>query len=124
MAKWETVEDIEADLRAAAEAARLARQRPKPPAPVLTVASDRKLSVAGQRERVAREVKELVEAEKTAPREDYHKLKREQDRQAGLYYRQLYEATATAEYWATQRDDDDARHGRYDPVARFEREDR
>jgi hypothetical protein len=31
MAKWETVEDIEADLRAAAEAARLARQKPKPP---------------------------------------------------------------------------------------------
>ena len=40
----------------------------KPPAPkpkpILTVASDRKLSVEGQREKVAREVQELIDAEK------------------------------------------------------------
>jgi len=38
---------------------------PKPkPATVLTVASDHKLSVEGQRERVTREMQELIDAEK------------------------------------------------------------
>jgi hypothetical protein len=107
--------------------------KPKPattkPATVLKVATDRKLSVEGQRERVVREVKELAVAERReaeAPLDpmvqaaEYHREKRERDRQAGLYYRELYKQTATAEYWATQRDGDDARHGVYDPIARFE----
>ena len=43
-------------------------KKPEPAKPVLV--SDRKLSVEGQRERVANEVKELAVAEKNAPRLD------------------------------------------------------
>jgi hypothetical protein len=96
---------------------------PKPkPAPVLTVASDRKLSVDGQRDRVANEMKELIEAEKSRQLAiETHRQRQERQRAEGLYYRQLYEATATAEYWAKQRDTP-ARRGEYSPIARFEQE--
>jgi hypothetical protein len=63
-------------------------------ASVLELASDRKLSVEGQRERVAKEVKELVTSERNAPRPD--------ERATDFYYRQLYRAVACAEYWAKQ----------------------
>ena len=93
---------------------------PKPPAPVLTVAADRKLSVEGQRERVTREVAELIESEKNRQLcIETHRQRQERQRREGLYYRQLYEATATAEYWAKQLDAP-ARHGEYSPIARFE----
>jgi hypothetical protein len=88
----------------------------------LTVASDRKLSVDGQRERVTREMQELIEAEKARQLcIETHRQRQERQRAEGLYYRQLYEATATAEYWAKQRDNP-ARRGEYDPIARYEQE--
>ena len=69
------------------------RKRPlKPPRPILAVY--RKLSIEGQRERVAKEVKELVTSERNAPRPD--------ERATDFYYRQLYRAVACAEYWAKQ----------------------
>jgi hypothetical protein len=104
------------------EAVRLDKPRPPKPAPVLKVAADRKLSVDGQRERVSREVAELIEAEKA--RQDCietHRQRQERQRAEGLYYRNLYEATATAEYWAKQRDTP-ARRGDYSPIARYEDE--
>jgi hypothetical protein len=96
---------------------------PQPkPKPALTVASDRKLSVDGQRERVSHEMKELIEAEKNRQLcIETHRQRQERQRAEGLYYRQLYEATATAEYWSKQRDNP-ARRGEYDPIARFEQE--
>jgi hypothetical protein len=96
---------------------------PKPkPATVLTVASDRKLSVDGQRERVSREVAELIEAEKNRQLcIETYRQRMERQRAEGLYYRQLYEATAQAEYWAKQLDSP-ARRGDYDPIARFEQQ--
>jgi hypothetical protein len=122
MKKWETVEDIVADLMADVEAARAARLKPKPPTPTLTVASDHKLSLEGQREKVSREMQELVESEK-ARQEciETHRQRQERQRQEGLYYRRLYEATATAEFWAKQRSIP-ARRGEYDAIARFEQE--
>src|SRR5262249_22987883 len=97
---------------------------PQPkPKPVLTVASDRKLSVDGQRERVTREMRELIEAEKNRQLcIETHRQRQERQRAEGLYYRQLYEATATAEYWSKQRDNNPARRGEYSPIERFERE--
>ena len=96
---------------------------PKPkPAPVLKVAADRKLSVDGQRERVANEMKELIEAEKNRQLcIETHRQRQERQRQEGLYYRRLYEATAQAEYWSKQRNTP-ARRGDYSPIARFEQE--
>ena len=121
MKKWETVEDIYADIKADVEAARIARSKPKS-IPALTVASDHKLSVEGQRDRVAHEVNELIEAEKRRQEcIETHRQRQERQRAEGLYYRRLYEATATAEYWAKQRDNP-ARRGDYSPIARFERE--
>jgi hypothetical protein len=97
-------------------------ERKKELAEVLKLAADRKLSVEGQRERVANEVKELEVAERAHAKQldpnDYG-VKRERQRQTGLYYRQLYEATARAEYYAKLQDVD---HGNYDPVALFERQ--
>ena len=56
---WNTVEDVLADFEA---------DRPKPPPKpeptVLKVATDRKLSVEGQRDRVMNDVKELAVAER------------------------------------------------------------
>lgn len=96
--------------------------KPKPPAPVLTVAADRKLSVEGQREKVAREVKELAEAEKNRQLAiETHRQRLQRQREEGLYYQQLYQSVAQAEYWAKQLDSP-ARRGEYDPIARFERE--
>jgi hypothetical protein len=96
--------------------------KPKPAAPVLTVAADRKLSVEGQRDRVANEVNELIEAERNRQLcIETHRQRMERQRQEGLYYRQLYEATAQAEYWSRQLDSP-ARRGEYSPIARFERE--
>ena len=106
------------------EAVRLDKPRhPQPrPTPVLKVAADRKLSVEGQRDRVAHEVNELIEAEKRRQEcIETHRQRQERQRAEGLYYRRLYEATATAEYWAKQRDNP-ARRGDYSPIARFERE--
>ena len=120
MKKWETIEDIYADIMADVEAYKAARSKLKPPA--LTVASDHKLSLEGQRERVTNEMKELIEAEKA--RQDCietHRQRQERQRAEGLYYRRLYEATATAEYWSKQRDTP-ARRGEYSPIARFEQE--
>ena len=96
--------------------------RRKKPAEVLTVATDRKLSVEGQRERVVNEVKELAVAERDAPKldPDDYRVKRERERQAGLYYRGLYEAVTTAEYYAKQRRGVD--HGNYSPIALFEQQ--
>jgi hypothetical protein len=96
---------------------------PKPkPAPVLTVAADRKLSVDGQRERVTREMAELIESEKARQAcIETHRQRQERQRAEGLYYRRLYESVTTAEYWAKQRDNP-ARRGEYSPIARFERE--
>ena len=97
--------------------------KPKPnPAPPPVLVADHKLSVDGQRERVAHDMKQLVEAEKgREPVIETFAQKRERQRREGLYYRQLYEATARAEYWAKQIDSP-ARRGEYDPMARFERE--
>src|SRR5262245_8878954 len=120
MKKWETVADIEADIRADVEACWAARQKPKPPS--LTVVTDHKLSVDGQRERVSHEMKELIEAEKNRQLAiETHRQRQERQRAEGLYYRQLYEATATAEYWSKQRDNP-ARRGEYSPITRFEQE--
>jgi hypothetical protein len=100
-------------------AARFPALKPKP---TLTVASDHKLSVDGQRERVSREMNELIEVEKARQLcIETHRQRQERQREEGLYYRQLYEATATAEYWAKQRDTP-ARRGEYSPIARFEQE--
>jgi hypothetical protein len=96
--------------------------KPKAAPPVLTVAVDRKLSVDGQRERVANEVKALAEAERN--REiaiETHRQRMQRQREEGLYYRQLYEGVAQAEYYAKLRDSP-ARRGEYDPMARFEKE--
>jgi hypothetical protein len=113
-----TYEEVLADL----QASRIDRPKPKPPAPVLTVAADHKLSVEGQRERVAREVKGLIEAEKNKQLAiETHRQRMQRQRDEGLYYRQLYEATALAEYYAKLRDSP-ARRGVYSPIARFERE--
>ena len=96
--------------------------KPKPPATVLTVAADRKLSVGGQRERVAHEVNELIEAEKARQAcIETHRQRQERQRAEGLYYRQLYESVAWAEYWANQRENDPARRGEYNPIERFEK---
>jgi len=82
--------------------------KPKPPAPTLTVAADHKLSLDGQRERVARELDALVEAEKARQAcIETHRERQRRQRAEGLYYRQLYEATAQAEYWSKQLDDQD-----------------
>jgi hypothetical protein len=98
------------------------KPNPTPPAPVLELAVDHKLSVETQRERVARDMNDLVEAEKgREPVVETFAQKRERQRREGLYYRSLYEATATAEYWAKQIDSP-ARRGDYSPIARFERE--
>ena len=107
--------------------ARLLGEKPPAPkpkaAPVLKVAADRKLSVDGQREKVAREVNELIEAEKARQLcIETHRQRQERQRAEGLYYRRLYEATATAEYWSKQRDNNPARRGEYSPIARFEQE--
>ena len=97
---------------------------PKPkPTPVLKVAADRKLSLEGQRERVTREMQELIEAERNRQAcIETHRQRQERQRAEGLYYRRLYEATATAEYWSKQRDNNPARRGEYSPIARFEQE--
>src|SRR5262249_15547793 len=96
--------------------------KPKPPAPTLTVAADRKLSVEGQRERVTHEMGELIEAEKNRQLAiETHRQRQERQRAEGLYYRQLYQSVAQAEYWAKQIDSP-ARRGVYDPMARFEQE--
>ena len=92
-------------------------KKPEPTVPKL--ATDRKLSVEGQRERVANEVKELAVAEKNAIDPNDYRVKRERDRQTGLYYRKLYETVALAEYNAKHHDVD---HGNYDPIALFERQ--
>ena len=64
------------------------------PAPVLAVI-DRKLTVEGQRERVARDIKDLATAERQ------HAGQPKEDRwENELYYRQQHEALAEAEYWA------------------------
>ena len=113
-----TYEEVLADL----QASRIDRPKPKPK-PVLTVASDHKLSVDGQRERVTREMQELIEAEKHRQLcIETNRQRMERQRAEGLYYRRLYEATALAEYWSKQRDNDPARRGEYSPIARFERE--
>jgi hypothetical protein len=62
-------------------------------ASVLEVAADRKLSVAGQRERVARDIKQLVEAERQS-------AGRGREWEHELYYRQQHEALTEAEGWA------------------------
>jgi hypothetical protein len=100
------------------------KPEPEPTAPpVLTITSDRRLSVDGQRERVSREMQELIEAEKNRQAcIETNRQRMERQRAEGLYYRRLYEATATAEYWAKVRDEDPARRGEYSPIARFERE--
>jgi hypothetical protein len=104
------------------EAVRLDKPHPPKPTPVLKVAADRKLSVDGQRERVAREMGELIDAEKNRQLcIETHRQRQQRQREEGLYYRRLYEATAMAEYWAKQRDNP-ARHGEYDPIARYEDE--
>jgi hypothetical protein len=106
----------------------LAARLDKPPAPkpkaatILTVAVDRKLSVDSQRERVAREVAALTEAERN--REiaiETHRQRMERQRAEGLYYQQLYQSVSQAEYFAKQLNTP-ARHGHYDEMARFERE--
>jgi hypothetical protein len=115
---WNTVEDVLADFEA---------DRPKPPPKpeptVLKVATDRKLSVEGQRERVVNEAKQLVAAEKKAAEEQLdpndYRVKRERDREAGKRYREIYETVAWAEHYARQRVVD---HGNYDPIALFERQ--
>jgi hypothetical protein len=95
-----------------------------PPKPVLKVVADRKLSVEGQRDRVANEVKELAVAERNATDQldpnDY-RVKRERERQAGLYYRGLYEAVTTAEYWA-KVNGPGVDHGNYNPIELYERQ--
>jgi hypothetical protein len=48
------------------ETPKLVRRKKPEEATVLKVASDRKLSVEGQRDRVSREVKELADAERDA----------------------------------------------------------
>jgi hypothetical protein len=104
------------------EAVRLDKPPQPKPKPVLKVAADRKLSVDGQRERVTREMKELIEAEKNRQLcIETHRQRQERQRAEGLYYRQLYEATAQAEYWSKQLDSP-ARRGEYSPIARFEQE--
>jgi hypothetical protein len=97
--------------------------KPKPnPNPAIAVVSEHKLSVDGQRERVAHDMKQLVEAEKgREPVVETFAQKQERQRREGLYYRRLYEATAQAEYWAKQIDNP-ARRGDYSPIARFEDE--
>jgi hypothetical protein len=101
---------------------KLERKKPEPePAKVLGLESDRKLSVDGQRERVARDIKELVEAEREKPEESFFARRSREQREAGLFYRRQYEALALAEYWARQRETP-ARRGEYNPVARFEGE--
>lgn len=104
------------------ETPKLVRRKKPEEATVLKVAADRKLSVEGQRDRVVNEVKELAVAEKNAVEQldpnDY-RVKRERDRQTGLYYRKLYETVALSEYNAKLRDVD---HGNYDPIALFERQ--
>ena len=103
-------------------AARLDKPPAPKPKPALTVASDHKLSVEGQRKKVAHEVQELIESEKNRQLcIETHRQRQERQRQEGLYYRRLYEATATAEYWSRLHDNP-ARRGEYDPIARFERE--
>jgi hypothetical protein len=102
-------------------------KKPEPAAaPVSNVvlATERKLSVEGQRERVAREIAELGEAEKN--RQACIETHRERQRRAradGLFYRAQYEALAQAEYWAKQLDTP-ARRGEYSPIARFEQQTR
>jgi hypothetical protein len=95
--------------------------KPKSPAPVALVA-DRKLTVDGQREKVAREVNELVEAERNKQLAiETHRQRIQRQREEGLYYQQLYKSVAQAEYFANQLDSP-ARRGEYDPIARFEKE--
>ena len=65
------------------------------PAPVLAMI-DRKLTVEGQRERVARDIKELT----TAERQNAEQGNRWENE---LYYRQQHEALTEAEYWAKAR---------------------
>ena len=98
-------------------------KKPAPAAPVvLTVAADHKLSVEAQRERVARDVKELAEAERNRQLAiETYRQRMERQRQEGLYYRAQYEALALAEYYAKQLDSP-ARHGQYSPIARFEQQ--
>jgi hypothetical protein len=67
-------------------------RRKKPPRPIL--AAYRKLSLEAQRDRVAREVRALTDAERQHPT-DYRR-----QRQANFYYRSLYEALAEAEHCA------------------------
>jgi|SRR6516225_4385496 hypothetical protein len=71
------------------------RKKKPLPVPRPRLVSDHKLTLEGQRERVVREVRELATAERNAPHHDY--------RQAGYYYRKLYEAVAYAEHWAKQK---------------------
>jgi hypothetical protein len=99
----------------------LVRVKKPEPAPVLKVATNRKLSLEGQRERTANEVKELVVAERDAPQKtgETPEEKRKRLREEGLYYRGLYEAAATAEYYSKQRDID---HGNYSPIALYEQQ--
>ena len=99
-------------------------ERKKKPAEVLKLAADRKLSVEGQRERVVNEVKELAVAERDALSKldpNDFRVKRERERQAGLYYRGLYEATARAEYYA-KLNSPKVDHGNYNPIELFERQ--
>jgi|SRR6516164_9594579 hypothetical protein len=95
--------------------------KPKPPAPVALVA-DRKLTVDGQRERVSREMRELIDAEKNRQLcIETNRQRIERQRAEGLYYQQLYKSVAQAEYFAKQLDTP-ARRGEYDPIERFEKE--
>jgi hypothetical protein len=85
--------------------------------------AERKLSVEGQRDRVSREMQELIDAEKNRQLcIETNRQRMERERAEGLYYRRLYEATAIAEYWSKQRDNDPARRGEYSPIERFEQQ--
>jgi hypothetical protein len=66
------------------------------PAPVLAMI-DRKLTVEGQRERVARDIKDLA----TAERQNAGQVAQWENE---LYYRQQHEALAEAERWANARE--------------------
>ena len=104
------------------QAARLDKPPQPKPKPALKVVTDHKLSVEGQRKRVTREVQELIEAERNRQAcIETHRERQRRQREEGLYYRRLYEATALAEYWSKQHDNP-ARRGEYSPIARFERE--
>jgi hypothetical protein len=92
-----TYEEILADLQAART------DRPKPKPVVAKLATDHKLSVDGQRERVSHVVAGLIEAEKNRQLAiETHRQRMRRQREEGLYYQELYRGVAEAEYWAKQ----------------------